>query len=662
MGGAMTAGAKVPGAFRTVQSAQHNADVSTGSNSIRAPYGQEPARKETITPFPGTVGGERVADSAASAASVSPTIPNADERLPALLAAIEADPENPALQAALDAALSPEGQAVAAVQTPDFSTPVVSEQRGVRWIEGTPENPPRPEVAQEGGVSGGNIAADRNASSVDAGEQPTGDVAGVVQAGNPKPVAEMKADEIRSELSSLNQPTGGSLPVIRKRLEKARNTLSEKDLRIGTSSTGDAARVRETPSDDLGKARVGEGVLSDGSSPNPTPEPRQAWEMTRSEFLDWSRTEDFRKRRSEAEQAEKSATDEVLRLEREIGVPSDSPLGLVGSSEGVSAKAFGIAQLADAARQQQAFDAALAKMPPEFRAKYDQAVKRSELAHARTRSFEDLNTAKEMAAENPELAKVLKPEPEPSRAVPTKTTRTENTNALRKVEGQGRQGLLTEKGAADAAPDYSSMTIAQLRDEAKARGVDHRGSRAAVVKRLSDTAQQEPIQSPRRTSVPSDALSTPDATSAPKIQERTQAEAGSSSPNSTPREPWQMTKAERDAEIARLRADPVMHTPLITEGAISPTQINRMGERAKAKWQESGQQKMRNQSRIRELSMSDAELAADRACDAYQRAGAENAGKEELDRLDHLQNEACEVSRSHKFHHRVPALSWRRSR
>lgn len=45
---------------------------------------------------------------------------------------------------------------------------------------------------------------------------------------------------------------------------------------------------------------------------------------------------------------------------------------------------------------------------------------------------------------------------------------------------------------------------------------------------------------------------------------------------------------------------------------------------------------------IRVMQLHDAELATEHACAAYQKAGAENAGKEELDRLDDLQNEACE--------------------
>ncbi len=92
----------------------------------------------------------------------------------------------------------------------------------------------------------------------------------------------------------------------------------------------------------------------------------------------------------------------------------------------------------------------------------------------------------------------------------------------------------------------------------------------------------------------------------------------------SPKTVAQMTKAEREAEAERLAADPVMHTPLITEGAISPTQINRMGNREKAKWQENGQRKMRNQARIRELRQTDEQIKA--STDA---AAAEEARKEE---------------------------------
>jgi len=78
------------------------------------------------------------------------------------------------------------------------------------------------------------------------------------------------------------------------------------------------------------------------------------------------------------------------------------------------------------------------------------------------------------------------------------------------------------------------------------------------------------------------------------------------------KKPWEMTKAEREAEIARLKAEnqAVLSTPLMSEGGISPMQVGMMSPRQKGKWQRDAQQRMGIELRIKQLRASDEELAA----------------------------------------------------
>lgn len=75
-------------------------------------------------------------------------------------------------------------------------------------------------------------------------------------------------------------------------------------------------------------------------------------------------------------------------------------------------------------------------------------------------------------------------------------------------------------------------------------------------------------------------------------------------------EAWQMTQAERQAEIETLRRDnhAILATPLASEGGISPYQIYRMGKRERERWQNDAQLKMSIMARIRQLARSDDDL------------------------------------------------------
>lgn len=226
---------------------------------------------------------------------------------------------------------------------------------------------------------------------------------------------------------------------------------------------------------------------------------RQPWEMSPSGFLDWTRTSDFKTRRAAAEQAERQAETEVLRLEQEIGTPSESALKGAQSASGISAKSFGMMQLADAARQQREFDAALAKMPPEFRAKYDTATKAHELAHARTRSFEDLNTAKQMASDYPDLAKSPQAAADGGKA-PQEPPPPPRPRVDQQAQKPGEGGVGAGHEGEPTAP--SEMSRDALIEEAKAGGIKIVGpvtvDRAAkyklveVVKKLREASGPKP--------------------------------------------------------------------------------------------------------------------------------------------------------------------------
>src|SRR5512147_2682189 len=76
----------------------------------------------------------------------------------------------------------------------------------------------------------------------------------------------------------------------------------------------------------------------------------------------------------------------------------------------------------------------------------------------------------------------------------------------------------------------------------------------------------------------------------------------------------EMTRKERDEEMIEIgvREATILKTPLISEGAISSTQINRMGNSQRKTWQANAQRRMILESRLRELSKTDAEIETER--------------------------------------------------
>ncbi len=72
-----------------------------------------------------------------------------------------------------------------------------------------------------------------------------------------------------------------------------------------------------------------------------------------------------------------------------------------------------------------------------------------------------------------------------------------------------------------------------------------------------------------------------------------------------------MTQGERQTEIARIKAEnrAVLSTPLMGNGEISPAQVGMMSRNEKLAWLRNAQTRMQLESRIRELSQSDAEIA-----------------------------------------------------
>ncbi len=80
------------------------------------------------------------------------------------------------------------------------------------------------------------------------------------------------------------------------------------------------------------------------------------------------------------------------------------------------------------------------------------------------------------------------------------------------------------------------------------------------------------------------------------------------------KQPFEMTKEERQQKIKELKEENkiILSTPLMTEGAISETQILRMGKRERKEWQSNTMKKMRIQDEIKELGKSDEQLQAEK--------------------------------------------------
>jgi len=77
------------------------------------------------------------------------------------------------------------------------------------------------------------------------------------------------------------------------------------------------------------------------------------------------------------------------------------------------------------------------------------------------------------------------------------------------------------------------------------------------------------------------------------------------------KKPWEMTKAEREAEITQLKTEnrAVLSTPLMSEGGVSPMQVGMMSKRQKERWQKDAMERMDIEARIKQLRASDEELA-----------------------------------------------------
>lgn len=90
-------------------------------------------------------------------------------------------------------------------------------------------------------------------------------------------------------------------------------------------------------------------------------------------------------------------------------------------------------------------------------------------------------------------------------------------------------------------------------------------------------------------------------------------------------------KEEREREIDRLQTEyrAVLHTPLISDGAISPFELGLMSKRQHEKWQRDAQMKMIVRSRIRDLRRIDAEILKEEDDEAQQKKAA---------RIAYLQN------------------------
>ena len=252
----------------------------------------------TITPLPGTVGGQ-VESRNESPVGIQITGESRNEsrnavqppadRVSQLLAAIENEPDEAkaaAMVRELDGLVngSPEGQAVAAEGVPDGLLRVQADALG----EGALEPAGKPLVESDGSLKLGDrdgtpsLPRRLGEKTLEPVVGPRGavlgDVRGVDQSGNPTPVASMTADQIRGELGQLGQPTGGILPVIRKRLEKARASTN-----VGNQSTSTTPGVSDSTYVSTGSAT--ENRISGMTSPNLTTDTRQPWEMTRAEYV-----------------------------------------------------------------------------------------------------------------------------------------------------------------------------------------------------------------------------------------------------------------------------------------------------------------------------------------------------------------------------------------
>ncbi len=189
----------------------------------------------------------------------------------------------------------------------------------------------------------------------------------------------------------------------------------------------------------------------------------------------------------------------------------------------------------------------------------------------------------EVAPQPPEVARpIIPPQDEVggNRGVAGIKQRVED-NQISVVEGQPAGDVAGGVQAENRTPDttradYSKMTMPQLRREARKRGVSAKGTRAEVVKRLTTSSEAQPstpstsrsqIAAQPQIEIGSHSGGTP-SEQGPRPRPETTSQEGSSSPNSTPREPWEMTREEFNGQLseqARSTFGEFMHRNAVLE-------------------------------------------------------------------------------------------------
>lgn len=322
MGGVAGGGAKVPGMFRGQLSAarasrgaqsENNVNASgtvAYENELRAVRAVDAQRgAQTITPFPGTVGGIPSESQLNPNLGAESQLGVESDRIATLIDAIANEPDEAraaALARELDALVSPEGLAVADVPSPN---PV--ENGTVNFdpaVSGLPFEPPRNEVGGGTALVADEGISSRGLAPNNRGTNPVGDVAGRVQSQNPSApvgpsstrrgtsssrtkgtattptrpseptseqtgagrpdIASMPLADVRAELESLGHPTGGTRAAVLKRLEEQQ--------RGGQSlATQPSTRKGQEPSSESGKTTLS----TEPSSPTP-PSRTEAYRST----------------------------------------------------------------------------------------------------------------------------------------------------------------------------------------------------------------------------------------------------------------------------------------------------------------------------------------------------------------------------------------------
>jgi len=151
----------------------------------------------------------------------------------------------------------------------------------------------------------------------------------------------------------------------------------------------------------------------------------------------------------------------------------------------------------------------------------------------------------------------------------------------------------------------AGVTDRQLGEAGAVRVGPKDGRRWFVSRGKLDTFR-EAIGVPVQDAPPEVSTEAADAPAAPVPSPEAPAATANVAPNAEPdmRPAHKMTDAEREAEAARLRRDEAatLSTPLMSEGAISPTQINRMGKAERERWRRNTMRRMNIEQRLRDLA------------------------------------------------------------